>query len=117
MTDHLAALLHLPCPERPSLWSQVAECPEIGHFVQHRVDPGGRDPDGFALTAALGETLPLVHADVLADPAVSCAFGGTVGRFTVAQRLTRTGFDLDPRIRAALDHGAQRAPLSEGALS
>ena len=103
MLEHIAALLGVAAPTQPPLRSRVTELPSLSNVVIHslftepqRIDPPepvrqlARDPRVVSSDVATRE-------EILTDP------GAVVLRFTAAESVTETGFELRAPWRSLLE--------------
>lgn len=103
MTDHLAALLHLPLAPRTPLRERMGDCPPISHLVTHHLSSGPRDLLRERRADLLAGLDGFRHADVLASSSLDIEYGATVGRFTFDRAITESGFALVPEVAATVD--------------
>jgi hypothetical protein len=97
LLEHLAANLGIGCgDEGLPLTEQVASAPEVAHLVIHAPDPGPPEFSGEDLKFAVMEWPLVQRIDVVCPRGVWPEPGATIGRITVRDRVTDSGFELRP---------------------
>jgi hypothetical protein len=107
LTEHLAACLGLPAPDSLSLWQWAEAAPPRSHVVLHSLADQDQRVDPGQVVDRVRDTDLLIRADVLTRPDLLTAPGGALGRLTLRDSITKTGFELTEPIAAALSESAQ----------
>lgn len=105
MLEHVAAWLDVPCPPERPLIDLVRSTPDLANVVVHWTGEQTQTVTASSLyekmlTAFSGGD---VQGDVLVPHDVASERGSVVGRFTVRERMTSTGYAVDKRFTSVVD--------------
>ncbi|MDR1443094.1 MAG: ATP-grasp domain-containing protein [Bifidobacteriaceae bacterium] len=103
LLDHMAAMLHLPCPEgRPALRDAVFEAPPRSQVVCHNTTDVPFVADVWSLTVAVRSLAGFRAVEVEVDPEVICEPGAVIASVAFDDAVTASGYELRPEIGATL---------------
>lgn len=103
LMDHIAAMLHLDCPDdRPRLVDQVAEMPARAQVIVHNTSHRASRADTWALTVEARELPGYRGVELTVDPAVICDPDAVLACINLDTPVTRTGYDLRDDIVACV---------------
>ena len=93
MLDHIAAMLGRAAPIRRRLADVASDLPPLAHLVVHWTG------DSTVLDSApfirfLKSQAKTCRVDIAAKPGLVIESGGVIGRVTIRERMTATGFEL-----------------------
>lgn len=108
LLEHLAAFLGIGAPPTLHLRDLAHRTDQLAHIVVHHTKPDPRSIDASVLVDRMSDEFGFVRADVVAGADLVVEPGAAIARLTVRDRVTRTGFDLDPRWATAIDEGLIR---------
>jgi hypothetical protein len=94
LLDHLAATLGLSAPPSRTL-ADHSRTGDHAHLVVHWTGDEPAAINGAALAARFARTRGLLRSDLLVSPRLTTMPGGTIGRLTVRDRITHSGFELE----------------------
>jgi hypothetical protein len=103
MLEHIGALLGMSAPPRRPLLEYVREVPPISHFVVHWLGNSAKHLDPTPLANALIGQSSTAGVDVLTKPNLLTEINAVVGRFTVRDSVTNTGYDLSEPWTSMID--------------
>jgi hypothetical protein len=102
LLEHVSAWLGVPCPARIPLATRVDTTPDLANVVVHWTGPGAARVDARSLLEDIRSVEPNVRGDVITPRAVTNRRGSAVARFALRRRVTRSGFELDDSLDAAI---------------
>jgi len=103
LLEHIAAMMGLPCPERPPLRVSVLDAPALSQLVVHWTHRAPAHVDISDLRDALRSVDPSCRTDTAVSPKVLTAHGAIVGRFAFDASVTGNGYELRPDINEAIE--------------
>lgn len=120
--EHVAAWLDLPAPEPRALREVVDDTPDLSHLVVHWPGASSR-VDAAELVSAVRQHSTTARVELVPAPSIVCDTGSAILRWTLRQRVTTNGFDLDPEldgvdarlVREDSQNGGDRGPIQVSA--
>lgn len=107
LMDHIAAMLHLDCPnDRPRLIDQVAEMPERAQVIVHNTSGRSARADTWALTLAARQLPGYLGTELAVDPELLCDPDAVLASVTFNTSVTDTGYDIRTDITECLASAA-----------
>lgn len=121
LLEHIAATLGAPALAGTSLIRRINEAPDLAQFVIHWLGPTEARTDVDDLLDAVRTVDGSARMDAGVPSQVTIQPGATMARFTLARRLTRTGFELDADLTVALNNfweqqARNRGPHNAGSI-
>ena len=115
MLEHIGALIGMSAPVRRPLIEQVRQMPAMGHFVIHWLGESPANLDPTSLANAILKSDKTLGMDVETKPTLLTSTNAVVGRFTVRDRVTTTGYDLSAPWRSMIDSWTRTFGADAGA--